>query len=69
MNTGSVVILTRPYEGNESFRDEMGVVIGTHISHCEPSQLMCTVRFTDPDFRPIHRTLEIYAHRLDVIKE
>ena len=66
---GSVVKLSRPYEGNISYLDEIGVVVSTRISRMEEEQLVCTVRFVDPCNRAIHQTLEIYAHRLDVLKE
>ncbi len=76
MKIGSVVQLSRPYSGNESYRDEIGVVTNIRISHTEPRQEVCVIRFTMlvmdanyPDELMVHHSLEIYKHRLDLLKE
>ncbi len=69
MKIGSVVQLSRPYSGNESWRDEIGIITNIRISHTEPRQEVCVIRFVEPFDRTLHHTLEIYAHRLDLIKE
>jgi len=68
MKIGSIVRLSRPYPSNSNYIDALGVVIKIYGSPVT-DESMCSVRFMDDLDLPAHIEIEIYTHRLDLIKE
>jgi len=68
MKIGSIVRLSRPYSSDISYNDALGVVIKIYCS-LVANEPVCIVRFTSELDSPAHIEIEIYTHRLDLIKE
>ena len=68
MKIGSIVRLSRPYSSDISYNDALGVVIKIHGSPIIDESI-CIVRFISELHPPAHIEIEIYKHRLDLIKE
>lgn len=69
MIIGSVVRLSRPYYANEDYKDAVGIVEEIHNSKTDHDEFVCRVRFVDICYPAMHKTIEIFQHRLDELKE
>ena len=67
MKIGSIVRLSRPYLTNISYTDALGIIIKIYNSPVT-DESMCIVRFINELDLITHIEIEIYTHRLDVIK-
>ena len=67
MKIGSIVRLSRPYPSNINYAGALGIIIKIYNSPVtdEPT---CRVRFINELDLITHIEIEIYTHRLDVIK-
>jgi hypothetical protein len=68
IKVGSVVILSRPWDGNENYRNHIGIVQARKISDHD-HLLLCDVRFEFHLIPLQHHVITVYEHRLDLIKE
>ena len=67
MKIGSLVRLTRPWEGNLPYKNWVGIVVGIHMNH--DGEFLYDIRVDHHLYPMLHNILTAYPHRLDVLEE
>ena len=68
MKIGSIVKLSRPYSSNEDYKDALGIILRIYPSVLNSGKSLCVIRFVNI-YNLEHIQIDIYQHRVDLIKE